>query len=75
MGQMHLKAKQKKVRYRSFKGEVGVVAPNVVDRNFRSDKPYQKMTTDVSQVTIKDTKMFFSPLLDMYNGEIVTYTI
>lgn len=39
MGRMHLKAKQKKVRYRSFKGEVGVVAPNVVDRNFRSDKP------------------------------------
>ncbi len=48
---------------------------DVVDRDFWSDKPYQKMTTDVSQITIKDKKMFFSPLLDMYNGEIVTYTI
>lgn len=75
MGQLHLKGKHKKVRYRSFKGEVGAVAPNVVDRNFKSDKPYQKMTTDLSQITIKDTKMFFSPLLDMYNGEIITYTI
>ena len=75
MHQMHLQGKRKKVHYRSFRGEVGVIAPNVVDRNFRSDKSYQKMATDVSQITIKDTKMFFSPLLDMYNGEIVTYTI
>ena len=75
MRQMHLYGKRKKYRYHSYKGEVGVVAPNIIDRNFKSDKPYQKMTTDVSQVTIKDDKMFFSPLLDMYNGEIITYTI
>ena len=75
MHQMHLYGKRKKHRYHSYKGDVGVVAPNIIDRNFKSDKPYQKMTTDVSQVTIKDDKMFFSPLLDMYNGEIITYTI
>ena len=75
MRQMHLYGKRKKYHYRSYKGEVGAVAPNIIDRNFKSDKPYQKMTTDVSQVTIKDDKIYFSPLLDMYNGEIVTYTI
>ena len=75
MHQLHLQGRRKKVHYRSYKGEVGVVAPNIIDRNFQSDIPYQKMATDVSQVTIKEEKMFFSPLLDMYNGEIVTYTI
>lgn len=75
MGQLHLKGKQKRMHYRSFKGEVGHVAPNVIDRDFSSQKPYQKMTTDVSQITIKNNKIFISPLLDMYNGEIITYTI
>ncbi len=75
MRQMYLYGRCQKQHYHSYKGEVGVVAPNIVDRNFKSDRPYQKMTTDVSQVTIKDDKMFFSPLLDMYNGEIITYTI
>jgi putative transposase len=75
MGQLHLKGKQKRIHYRSFKGEVGHVAPNVIDRDFSSQKPYQKMTTDVSQITIKNNKIFISPLLDMYNGEIITYTI
>ncbi len=75
MGQLHLKGKRKRIHYRSFKGEVGHVAPNVIDRDFSSLKPYQKMTTDVSQITIKNNKIFISPLLDMYNGEIITYTI
>ncbi len=75
MRQMHLCGKRQKQHYHSYKGEVGAVVPNIIARNFKSDEPYQKMTTDVSQVTIKDEKMFFSPLLDMYNGEIITYTI
>ena len=75
MQQLNLKGKRKKLHYRSYKGEVGTVAPNILDRDFHSNLPCEKLTTDVTQVTIKDKKLFFSPLLDMYNGEIIAYTI
>ena len=75
MGQMGLKAKRRKLRYRSYRGEVGKMAPNVLERDFAASKPNQKWTTDVTQVNIHDHKLYLSPILDMYNGEIISYTI
>lgn len=75
MFQLGLKAKQKKRRYHSYKGQVGKIAPNVIDRNFAAERPNQKWATDVSQVCIRDEKLYISPILDMYNGEIITYTL
>ena len=75
MQQMHIKAKTRKRHYRSYKGEVGKVAPNVLERDFYADRPNKKWTTDVSQVCINDQKIYLSPILDMYNGEIISYTI
>lgn len=75
MGQMSLKAKRKKQRYRSYKGELGKIAPNLLDRDFKATAPNQKWTTDVTQVKIKDKKIYLSPILDMFNGEVVSYAI
>ena len=75
MVQMSLKAKIKKQHYRSYKGELGKVAQNVINRDFKASAPDQKWTTDVTQVKIKDRKIYLSPILDMFNGEIVSYTI
>lgn len=75
MQELGLKAKRKKRHYHSYQGEVGNIAPNVLMRDFHADKPNQKWTTDVSQVCIHDKKTYVSPILDMYNGEIITYTI
>ena len=75
MVQMGLRAKRKKQRYRSYEGELGKIAPNVINRNFHADAPDQKWTTDVTQVKIKDRKMYLSPVLDMFNGEIISYVI
>jgi putative transposase len=75
MAQMELKTKKKKPRYRSYKGEVGKIAPNVLGRNFKAEKPYKKWATDISQVNIHENKIYLSPILDMYNGEIVSYVI
>ena len=75
MSQTGLKAKRKKRRYHSYKGHVGTVAPNIINRDFCADRPNQKWTTDVSQVCIKDERLYISPILDMYNGEIITYTL
>jgi len=75
MRQMFLKAKRKKQHYRSYKGELGKIAPNVLDRDFKATAPNQKWTTDVTQVKIKDRKIYLSPILDMFNGEVVSYAI
>ena len=75
MGQMGLKAKRKRQHYRSYKGELGKIAPNVINRNFHTTAPDQKWATDVTQVKIKDRWVYLSPILDMFNGEIVSYTI
>ena len=75
MVEMGLYAKRKRAKYRSYKGEVGNVASNVIDRNFAATAPNQKWTTDVTEVKIKDKKIYLSPILDMFNGEIISYTI
>jgi putative transposase len=75
MRQLGLKARCKKRHYHSYKGEVGKIAPNILDRDFKADGPNQKWATDVTQVCINDRKLYLSPILDMYNGEIVSYSI
>lgn len=75
MKELGLKALTRKVRYKSYKGDIGRIAPNVLGRNFTSNKPNEKWVTDVTQVNIKGEKMYLSPILDTFNGEIITYTI
>ena len=75
MGLLDLKCKTRKVRYRSYKGEIGKIAPNVLERNFNAGLPNQKWATDVTQINIKDDKIYLSPILDMFNGEIIAYSI
>lgn len=75
MQEMHLYARKRTVKYKSYKGEVGKTAPNLLNRNFMTTGPNQKWATDVSQVNIKGEKMFLSALIDLYNGEVIAYTI
>jgi putative transposase len=62
-------------RYNSYKGTVGEVAPNVLERNFKADKPNQKWVTDVTEFSLYGQKIYLSPILDLCNGEIVAYDI
>lgn len=59
MVEMKLHGKRKKVRYKSYKGEVGKIAPNIIDRDFVAAAPNQKWTTDVTEVKIKGKKRLF----------------
>ena len=72
---MQLKSVVRRVRYRSYKGEVGRVAANVLERDFNTQAPNRKWATDVTEFKIGNRKAYLSPILDMYNGEIITYTI
>ncbi len=72
---MCLKSQIRKVRYRSYKGEIGKIAPNLINRDFVASAPNQKWATDVTQINIGNTKLYLSPILDMFNGEIISYNI
>lgn len=64
-----------KRHYRSYQGDVGKKAPNVLDREFAASGPFRKLTTDISQFVINGVKWYLSPILDMWNGEIISYTV
>ena len=75
MKSMHLQGKQKRNKYRSFKGIVGKIAPNLLDRQFNSQKPFEKLVTDVSEFKVCNKKVYLSPIMDLFNREIVAYSI
>lgn len=75
MARLGLKSQIRKVRYRSYKGEVGKIAPNIINRDFVAIAPNRKWATDVTQISIGSEKLYLSPILDMFNGEIISYNI
>ena len=75
MDELGLKCEVRKVRYRSYKGDVGKTVSNVINRDFTADRPLQKVATDVTQINIGGSKIYLSPVLDMFNGEILSYVI
>ena len=75
MKQLGLKSLVRMKRYRSYKGEVGKIAPNVLNRDFHANKPNQKWVTDVTEFSLFGEKLYLSPILDLYNGEIISYQL
>lgn len=71
----HLKCMVRIKKYRSYKGTVGKIAPNIIQRDFKASHPNQKWTTDITEFALLGTKIYLSPILDMYNGEIISYNI
>lgn len=62
-------------KYRSYRGNIGKTAPNVLSRDFKAEKPNQKWVTDVTEFALFEQKLYLSPLLDLYNSEIIAYTV
>ena len=73
MGEMGLKSLVRAKKYKSYKGEVGRTAPNVLQRQFKAQNPNQKCVTYVTEFTVAGEKLYLSPVMDLYNGEIITY--
>ncbi len=75
MHDLKLFGKRPKEKYHSYKGEVGKVAGNIIQRNFKADRPLQKWTTDVTQFHFSWGKCYLSPILDMNTNEIISYDL
>lgn len=65
-----LKAVILRHKYRSYPGEIGKAADNVLNRNFHVERPNQKRVTDFTEFNIGTQKLYLSPLMDSINGEI-----
>ena len=60
-------------KYRVFKGQMARAAPNILARNFDATQPNEKWVTDVTEFNVAGQKLYLSPIMDLYNGEIVAY--
>jgi transposase InsO family protein/transposase-like protein len=52
-----------------------VFAPNLLNRDFAATEPGQKWVTDVTQFTVAGELLFLSPLIDLFNGEVLSYRL
>lgn len=75
MKQLGINCKVRMKKYRSYKGEVGKVAPNLLERDFYAAKPNTKWVTDVTEFSLFGRKLYLSPILDLYSESLVSYTI
>jgi transposase InsO family protein len=44
-------------------------------RNFHAERPNQKWVTDATEFSLFGSKLYLSPVLDLFNSEIVRYAI
>ncbi|STZ62966.1 Integrase core domain [Moraxella lacunata] len=84
------KIRQRKYKaYSSYQGEhQGKIKDNVLQRDFKATKPNQKWATDITEFKVEVIshgddgshgktcqKLYLSPIIDLFNGEIVSYAI
>ncbi|EPT9760068.1 IS3 family transposase, partial [Shigella sonnei] len=62
-------------KYRTYRGEQGRTCNNLLKRQFYADRPNQKWVTDVTEFKVDGRKLYLSPIMDLYNGEIVSYNL
>lgn len=62
-------------KYSSYAGEITPAVPNILDRDFQSDVPNQKLVTDITEFSIQAGKVYLSPLIDCFGGQITSWTI
>jgi transposase InsO family protein len=75
---------RKSRKFSTYKGTIGKIAKNLVNRRFYTNIPYQKITTDTTEfkyyITNSEGKMiikkaYLDSFLDMFNGEILSFRL
>lgn len=75
MKEMGVVCRVRMKKYRSYKGEVGKIAPDLLKRDFEATVPNRKWVTDVTEFSLFGQKLYLSPILDLCSRDIVSYTI
>lgn len=75
MKELNLKSTVRPKKYRAYRGDVGKVAPNWLERNFKATRPNEKWVTDVTEFKVHEKKVYLSPIIDLFNQEVVAYKV
>ncbi|GAB2914040.1 IS3-like element ISAtu3 family transposase [Paraburkholderia jirisanensis] len=68
-------ARPRRRRYRSYIGEISPAPDNIINRDFRADAPNEKWVTDISEFQIPAGKVYLSPMIDCFDGMVVSWSI
>lgn len=68
-------AASKRRRYGSYMGEISPAPDNVLNRDFSADAPNEKWLTDISEFQIPAGKVYLSPMIDCFDGMVVSWSI
>lgn len=65
----------KKKKYSSYKGEISPEVDNIINRDFHSDRPNEKLLTDITEFSIPAGKVYLSPMIDCFDGLVTAWSI
>lgn len=68
-------AKPKRRRYASYLGEISPAPENIINHNFQAAEPIEKWLTDITEFQIPAGKVYLSPIIDCFDGMVVSWTI
>ena len=70
-----IRRKKKPGAYSSYKGDVGKIFPNKLNRDFSAERPMEKLGTDVTEFRQSWGKAYLALVSDFYTKEIVAYAV
>ena len=62
-------------RFSTYRGELSPAPENIINRDFRSSAPNAKWLTDITEFPVPDGKVYLSPMVDCFDGLVVSWTI
>ena len=62
-------------KYSSYQGEISPEVPDLYKHDFKADKPYEKTVTDITEFSLRDGKVYLSPMIDLYDGCPINWKI
>ena len=68
-------ATPKRRRYASYLGEISPAPENIINRDFQAAAPNEKWLTDITEFQIPAGKVYLSPIIDCFDGMVVSWTI
>ncbi len=75
MSGLGIKSLIRRKKYISYKGDTNEAAPNLFKQDFKAEKPFLKWATDVTEFKVKEKKVYLSPIIELFNGEIISYDL
>lgn len=75
MKEERLSSRGRMKKYRFHRGTEGMIAPNRLSRQFHAARPHMQWVTDITEFKLFGEKLCLSPILDLFNGEVISYTL